>query len=127
MQIHLEHLPPFPHAGEPPPWVPADVTYNDRGRAYYYPQPLRTMAHIPSSRGDLTLMTRVEQELQTALYFSALDPSLLPVYLQKRRAQYLLKQLLLLNRLARWYSAKGVDIQPKYTICPCHMHIPETR
>ena len=45
MHTHLHHLPPIPHPGEPPPWVPDDVIYNDTGRAYHYPQPLRTMVH----------------------------------------------------------------------------------
>ena len=75
MHTHLQHLPPIPHPGEPPPWVPDDMTYNDTGRAYHYPQPLRTMAHIRGSRADNTLMTRLQQELQTTLYYSALDPS----------------------------------------------------
>ena len=60
------------------------------------------------------------------LYYPALDPLPLPVHQQKRRAQLLLEQLPLLDRVARWYSRKGVDIQPEYTICPCHMHTPET-
>ena len=38
-------------------------------------------------------MTRLQHELHTALYFSALDPSLLPVHLQTQRAQLLLEQL----------------------------------
>ena len=71
-------------------------------------------------------MTRLQQELQTTLYYSALDPSLLPVHLQKRWARLLLKQLPLLDRVARWYSRKGVDIPPEYTICPCDLHTPET-
>ena len=70
-------------------------------------------------------MTQLQQELRTTLYYSALDPSLLPVHLQKHRAQLLLEQLPLLDRVARWYSRKGVDIPPEYTICPCHMHTPE--
>ena len=106
--------------------MPNDVIYNDTGRAYHYPQPLRTMGHIRGSHADNTLMTRLQQELQTALYYSALDPSLLPVHLQKRRAQLLLEQMPLLDRVARWYGRTGVDIPPQYTICPCHMHTPET-
>ena len=66
--------------------MPDDVIYNDTGRAYHYPQPLRTMAYIRGSHADNTLMTRLQQELQTTLYYSALDPSLLPVHLQKWRA-----------------------------------------
>ena len=83
------------------------------------------MAHIRGSNANNTLMTRLQQELQTTLYYSALNPSLLPVHLQKRRAQLLLKQLPLLDRVARWYSRKGADIPTEYTICPCHMHTPE--
>ena len=127
MHTHLQHLPPILHPGEPPPWVPDDLIYNDTGRAYHHPQPLRTMAHIRGSHTDNTLMTRLGQELQTTLYYSALDPSLLPVHLQKRRAQLLLEQLPLLDRVARWYSRKGVDIPLEYTVCPCHLHTPETR
>ena len=79
MHTHLHHLPPIPHPGEPPPWAPDDVIYNDTGRAYHYPQPLRKMAHFRGSHTDNTLMTRLQQELQTTLYYSALDLSLLPV------------------------------------------------
>ena len=46
MHTHLQHLPPIPHAAEPPAWVPDDRIYNDTGQAYNYPQPIRTMAHI---------------------------------------------------------------------------------
>ena len=60
------------------------------------------------------------------LYYSALDPSVVPVHLQKRQAQLLRKQLPQLNRVERCYSRKGVDIPPEYTICPCHMHTPGT-
>ena len=126
MHIHFQHLHPIPHPGERPPLVPDDLIYNDKARAYHYPQPLRTMAHIRGSHVDNTLTTRLQQQLQTTLYYSALDPSLLPVYLQKRRAQLLLQQLPLPDRLARWYSRKGVDIPAGYTICTCHMHTPET-
>ena len=68
------------------------------------------MAHIRGSHDDNTLVSCLLHELQTTLYFSALDPSLLPVHLQKRRAQLLLEQLLLLGRVARWYSRKDIDI-----------------
>ena len=84
------------------------------------------MAHIQSGHPDTTLMTRLKQEWQTTVYYSAPDPSLLPVHLQKRQAQLLLKQLPLLAIVARLYSRKGVDIPPEYTICPCHMHTLET-
>ena len=46
MHTHLQHLPPIPHPGQPPAWVPDDGIYNDTERAYHYPQPIRTMAHI---------------------------------------------------------------------------------
>ena len=46
MHTHLTHLSPIPHPGEPPAWVPDDRIYNHTGRAYHYPQPIRTMAHI---------------------------------------------------------------------------------
>ena len=58
-QTHLQHPPPILHPGGPPPWVPDDVIYNDTGRAYHYPQPLRTMADIRGSHADTTLMTRL--------------------------------------------------------------------
>ena len=64
--------------------------------------------------------------MRTALYFSALDPSLIPVHLQTRRAQLLLEQLPLLDRVARWYARRDIDISPEYTICPGHLQQPET-
>ena len=115
MHTHLPHLPPIPHPGEPPAWVPDDRIYNNTGQVYHYPQPIRTMAHIRGSHADNTLMNHLQHKLQTALYFSALDPSLLPVHLQTRRAQLLLEQLPLLDRVARWYGRQGIDIPPEYT------------
>ena len=126
MHTHLQHLPPIPLPGEPPAWVPEDGIYNDRGRAYHYPQPIRTMAHIQGSQADNTLRNHLQHKLQTAFYFPALDPSLMPVHLQTRRAQLLLEQLPLLDRVARWYSRRSIDIPPEYTICPCHLQQPET-
>ena len=126
MHTHFQHLPPIPHPREPPAWVPDDRIYNDMGQAYHYSQPIRTMAHIRGSHADNTLMNRPPHELQTALYLSALDPSLLPVHLQTRRAQLLLEQLPLLDRVARWYDRRGIDIPPEYAICPCHLQQPET-
>ena len=125
MHTHLQHLPPTPHPGEPPAWVLDDRIYNDKGRAYHYPQPIRTMAHIRGSQADNTLMNHLQHKLRTALYFSALDPSLIPVHLQTRRAQLLLEQLPLLDRVARWYGRPAIDIPPEYTICPCHLQHPE--
>ena len=122
MHTHLQHLPPAPHSGESPTWVPDDVIYNDTGRAYNYPQPLRTMAHIRSSHADNTLITHLQHELQMALYFSALYPSLFPVHLQKRRALFLLEQLPFLNRVAPWYSKRGIHIPPRLH----HMPVPPT-
>ena len=84
------------------------------------------MAHIRGSQADNTLMNHLQYKLQTALYFSALDPSLLPVHLQTRRAQLLLEQLPLLDRVARWYGRQGIDIPPEYTVCLCHLQQPET-
>ena len=86
MHTHLQHLPPIPHPGEPPAWVPDDQIYTNTGQAYQYPQPIRTMAHIRGSHADNTLMHNLQHKLQTALFFSALDPSLLPVHLQTRPA-----------------------------------------
>ena len=126
MHTHLQHLPPIPHPGEPAAWVPDDRIYNDTGRAYHYPQPIRTMAHIPGSQAKNTLMKHLQHKLQTALYFSALYPSLLPVHLQTRRVQLLLEQMPLLDRVARWYGRRGIDMPPEYTICPCHLQQPET-
>ena len=127
LQDHMHtHLPPIPHPGEPPAWVPDDGIYNDTGRAYHYPQPIRTRAHIRGSQADNTLMNHLQHKLQTGLYFSALDPSLMPVHLQTRRAQLLLEQLPLLDRVAHWYGRRGIDIPPEYTICPCHLQQPET-
>ena len=117
MHTHLQHLPPIPHPGEPPALVPDDRSYNDTGRAYHYPQPIRTMAHIRGSKVDNALMNHLQHKLQTALYFSALDPSIMPVHLQTRRAQLLPEQLPLLDRVARWYGRRGIDIHPEFTIC----------
>ena len=119
MHTHLQHLPPIPHPGEPPAWVPDDRIYNDTGQAYHYAQPISTMAHIRGSHADNTLMNRLQNELQTALYLSALDLSLLLVHLQTRCAELLLEQLPLLDRVARWYDRRGIDIPPEYTICSC--------
>ena len=126
MHTHLQHLPQIPHPGKPPVWVPDDRIYNDTGQAYHYPQPIRTMAHIRGSQADNILMNHLQHKLQTALYFSALNPSLLAVHLQTRRAQLLLEQLPLLHRVARWYGRRCIDIPPEYTICPCHLQQPET-
>ena len=84
------------------------------------------MAHIRGSQADSTSMNHLKHKLQTAVYFSGLDPSLLPVHLQTRRAQLLLEQLPLLDRVARWYGRRGVEIPPEYTVCPCHLQQPET-
>ena len=119
------HTGPSPGSRRPA-WVPDDRIYNDTGRAYHYPQPIRTMAHIPSSQADNTLMNHLQHKLQTALYFSALDPSLMPVHLQTGRAQLLLDQLPLLDRVARWYGRRGIEILPEYTICACDLQQPET-
>ena len=119
MHTHLQHLPPIPHPGEPPAWVPDDRIYNDTGRAYHYPQPIRTMGHIRGSKADNTLMNHLQHKLRTALYFSALDPFLIPVYLQTRRAQLLLEHLPLLDRVAHCYGRRGISVPPEYTICPC--------
>ena len=71
-------------------------------------------------------MSHLQPKLQTALYFSALEPSLLLVHLQTRRARLLLEQLPLLDRVARWYGRRGMDIPPEYTICSCHLQQPQT-
>ena len=71
-------------------------------------------------------MNHLQHKLQTALYFSALAPSMLPVHLQTRRAQLLLEQRPLLDMVVRWYGPQGIDIPPEYTICPCHLQQPET-
>ena len=104
MHTHLQHLPPIPRPGEPPAWVPDDRIYNNTGGVYHYPQPIHTMAHIRGSQADSALLSRLQHEMRTALYFSALDPSLIPVHLQTRSAQLLLEQLPLLDRVARWYA-----------------------
>ena len=72
MHTHLQHLPPIPRPEEPPAWVPDDRIYNDTGRAYHYPQPIRTMAHIRGRQADNALLSRLQHEMRTALYFSAL-------------------------------------------------------
>ena len=85
------------------------------------------MEHIRGSEADNTVISHIQHKLRTALYFSALDPSLIPVHLQTRRAQLLLEQLPLLATVARWYGRRGLDIHPEYTICVCHLQQPETR
>ena len=60
MHTHLQHLPPVPDPGEPPTWVPDVVIYKYTRRAYHYPQPLRTTAHILGSHANNTLMTRLQ-------------------------------------------------------------------
>ena len=67
MHTQLQHLPPIPHPGEPPAWVPDYRMYNDTGRAYHYPQPIRTMAHILGSQANNALMNHLQHKLQTAL------------------------------------------------------------
>ena len=84
------------------------------------------MAHIRGSQADNALLSHLQHTMRTALYFSALDPSLIPVHLQTRRAQLLLEQPPLLVRVARWYARQGIDIPPEYTICRCHLQQPET-
>ena len=78
MHTHLQHLPPIPHPGQPPVWVEDDRIYDDTGQEYHYPQPIRAVAHNRGSHAENTLMKRLQHDLQTALYFSALGPSLLP-------------------------------------------------
>ena len=55
MHTHLQHLPPMPHPGEPPAWVPDKRIYNNTGRAYHCPQPIRTMALIRGSHAETPL------------------------------------------------------------------------
>ena len=113
MRTHLQHLPPIPNPGEPPPWIPEGMIYNSTGQAYHYTQPLTTMAYIRGGHADTALVKRLQHELQTAL--STLDTALLPVHLQTRRAQLLLQQLTLLGSVAPWYDRRGINITPEYT------------
>ena len=126
MNKHLQHLPPVPGPGEPAAWVPDDRIYNNTGRAYTCPQPMRTMADIRGSQADNAFLNHLRHKMRTALYFSALGPSLIPVHLQAKRSQLLLEQLPLLDRVARWYAQRGIDLPPEYTICSCHLQQPET-
>ena len=126
MHTHLQRLPPVPRPGEPRAWVLEDRIYNDMGRAYHYPQPVPTMAHIRGSQANNARLSHLQHTMHTALYFSALNPSLIPLHLQTRRAQLLREQLPLLDRVVRWYARRGIDIPPEYTICPCHLQQPET-
>ena len=91
MHTHLQRLLRISHPGEPPAWVPNDRIHNDTGQAYHYREPIPTMAHNRGSHADNTLINCLQHELQTALYFPALDPSLLPTHLRARRAQLLLE------------------------------------
>ena len=129
MHTHLQNLPLILHPGEPPAWVPDNQIYNDTGEAYHYPllhpQAICTMAHIRGSNADNTRTNHLQHKLETALYFSALDPPLLPIRLQSGSTQLLLERLPLLDRVARWYDRKRIDIPPRYTICPCLLQQPE--
>ena len=115
MQPHLHHLTLIPQPGKTPSWVPDDVIYNDTGRAYHYAQPLRTIGHIRGSHANNTLLTGLQQELEFALYFWALNWSLLPVRLQKGHRQLILQQLPFHDSVPRWYSRKGTDTPPPGT------------
>ena len=84
------------------------------------------MAHIQGSHAADNLIARLKQQSQTTLYFSALDPSLKLIHLQKRQAQLLLEQLCLLYRVAPWYGRKGIGRPPENTVCPCHLQQLET-
>ena len=120
MHTHLQHLPPVLQPDDLPTWVPEGVMYNTTENAYYYPQPLRMMAYIRGRAHDTELMAALQNKLETSLHFSALDPTTLPVHLQKRRAQLLLEQPPLLDCIRRWYTRRGIHIPLKVTICPCH-------
>ena len=76
------------------------------------------MAELRGGVADNTLMARHQHELQTTLYFSALDPSLLPVHLRKQRAQLLLEQLPLLDMVTRWYGRKDIGMLPSKPYAP---------
>ena len=62
----------------------------------------------------------LQQKLQVALYFSALNPATLPVGLQKRTARLLMEQLPLLTRVSR-----GIEIPEDFTVIPCEQRVPE--
>ena len=59
MHTYSQHLPPVPRPGEPPAMAPEDRIYNDTGRAYHYPRPVRTMAHIRGSQADSALLSHL--------------------------------------------------------------------
>ena len=102
--------------------MPDDVIHNDTGRAYNYPWPLRTIAHIWETHAYNILMNSLQRKLQTALNFSTLYTSLIPVHLQKQRAEILLEKLPFLERLIHWYQREGIVMPREYTTCPCHVH-----
>ena len=108
MHTHLQHLLPVPRPREPPAWVPEDRIHNDTGRAYHYPQPIRTMAHIRGSQAEDGPLNHLQHKMRTKLYFSAHDPSLIPMHPQPPRTQLLPEQLPLLDRVARWYARRGI-------------------
>ena len=66
MHTHLQHLPPVPRPGEPPARGADDRIYNDTGRAYHYPQPVRTMAHIRGSQAGNALLSHLQHTMRTA-------------------------------------------------------------
>ena len=85
MHTHFQHVRPIPNAREPPALLLEGVVYNNMGQAYHYRHPLSTMAYIGGTPADTALTNRLQHELATALYFSALDSALLPVHLQTQR------------------------------------------
>ena len=79
------------------------------------------MAHIREGDADNTLMNRLHPKLETAIYFPAFSPSLLPLHLQEQTVQLLLAQLPLLNRMGSWYGRRDIDIPPDYTMRRCQL------
>ena len=69
---------------------------------------------IRGGHANTALMNVLQHKLQTALYFSALNAALLPVHPQTRRAQLLLEQPPLLQRVARWYDKRGIGVYVGY-------------
>ena len=98
----LQHLPPIPSATQPPPWIPEDTPYMNRGKQYHYPTPIQQLATTLGHQANTGLLQRLKDSVRTALYYSALRPDSPPAHLQKPHPQLTLKQVPLVTRYYRW-------------------------
>ena len=116
---HLQHLPPIPSATQPPQWMPEDTPYTDGDKQYHYPTPIQQLATTLGHPANTELLRRLEDSVQTPLYYSALRPDSLPAHLQKPQLQLALEQLPVLSRYHRWYARRSINVPARYTKCIC--------